>query len=324
MKLSIIGAAQIVSQYHIHALKKLDNVFIDYVVDIDIDAASRVSKVCAAKPSTEILDVLNSDIVFIAAPPSARPKILEKLKTFSGVIVMEKPAAMGIVDFNELLDFANSRSEPVYIAQTRRYFLNLQTLNNLVGAGLVGSLREVSIYEGGIFNWVSNSNHLSAKDKKNLDKGVLQDVGSHILDYLSCLCERLDVSLDDFSLINVDADFIDLTNDLKFSLDGPFLINVHLSRSGTLANRISIHGELGNVSTRSLLDDTLRVLDSEDKESFIKTHWNKSEYTLESAFIAMWKDLLDVKENQSKLRANIGQLESSMKIMQSIINRINS
>lgn len=323
MKLSIIGAAQIVSQYHIHALNALDNVDVDFIVDLDINSASEVAKICDAKPSTAISDALGSDVIFIATPPSTRSKILEGLKDFAGKIVMEKPAAMGIDPYYELCEFSHNRNTPLYIAQTRRYFLNLQAINHLVGTGLVGNVREVAINEGGILNWVSNSNHLSNSAESNLDKGILQDVGSHILDYLNCLCESLDVCLGEFSLLNIDVDFKNLTNDLKFSLQGPFLVNIHLSRSKSLANRISINGDLGSVSTRSLLDDSLRVVNSDGVGSLIKTRWSKSEYTLESAFISMWRDLLDLDQKTNTLKADIFQLEQGMKIMQLIINKIN-
>ena len=75
MKLSIIGAAQIVSQYHIHALNALDNVDVYFIVDLDINSASRIAKICSAIPSSEISAALNSDVIFIATPPATRSGI---------------------------------------------------------------------------------------------------------------------------------------------------------------------------------------------------------------------------------------------------------
>ena len=294
MKLAIIGAAQIVSQYHIHALNAIPAVEITTVIDLDVTRAREVAQQSNAKFSSELSDAKGADAVLIATPPEPRAQIIANMPEGVKYVIIEKPAGMTKDDIKELNKIAASRELRIAVAQTRRYFPNLCLCADLLEAGLVGEIEKVTLSEGAIMNWNSNSNHLSQAADRN-DKGVLQDVGSHLFDWLGVFLTKVDANAQDFRLTECSADFHDLSNDITVDFSGPFAIETRLSRRRLLSNTIRIKGEKGELLTRSLLDDCVRFKKpGAVKWNVVRTEIDKSGFALEAAFIAMWEDLLSL------------------------------
>lgn len=290
MKISIVGAAQIVKQYHIHALNVIEGVSINVVVDLKQSEAKIVARECGAKASTELSDVTGSDLVFIATPPGPRAGIIRNLPSDIKKVVVEKPVGLDMNDLEEIKSIASNKGIEVYVAQTRRYFLNLRLCSDLISSGLLGKIKDIHLYEGAIFNWRSNSDHLSASTSSK-DKGILQDVGSHLYDWLGMLLNKCNYSAEEFKATSCTADYREISNTIDAEFNGPFKVKSKLSRAKLLSNTVKVVGEKGTLITRSLLDDKLKVVTSAGSY-WVRTEFSKSQYSLEAAFVAMWEDLL--------------------------------
>ena len=199
MKMAIVGAAQIVSQYHIHALNAIPSVEITKVIDLDSARAREVAKACGAGFSVELRDVEGANAVFIATPPAPREHIIENLPESVEYVIIEKPAGLTIQDISKLQETSTKRDIQIAVAQTRRFFPNLSLCLELLESGFLGEIKKVTMCEGAIMNWNSNSNHLASAANLS-DKGVLQDVGSHLFDWLGLMLSRLEIEAHNFQL----------------------------------------------------------------------------------------------------------------------------
>lgn len=319
MRVSIVGAAQIVKQYHVHAFNVITGVNIDTVVDLNYDEALSVANMCGAKASTNLSDVAGSDLVFIATPPAPRTGIIKNLPSGIKRVVVEKPVGLDLRDLEKIKFLAVQKGIKLDVAQTRRYFLNLRLCSDLISCGLLGKLKEIHLYEGAIFNWNSNSNHLSELISPK-DKGILQDVGSHLYDWLGMLLNKCEIRVDQFKLTKCIADFSEMSNTIESEFDGPFKIKSKLSRAMLLSNTIRIVGEKGLMITRSLLDDRIKV-ETNGRHYWIRTEYTKSQYSLETAFVAMWKDLL-YGNKEDKNFPSLKSVSAGMKLIDESINKI--
>jgi hypothetical protein len=319
MKVSIIGAAQIVKQYHLHALNAIQGVRIKSIVDLDYDEAYNLAQNFGANASTDYGDVKGSDLVLIATPPGPRAEIIRRLPLDIKKVVVEKPVGFDMNDLDELVAICEDREIEIYVAQTRRYFLNLRLCSELIRDGLLGGIKEIQIFEGGIFNWLSNSEHLS-ESLNPKDKGVLQDVGSHIFDWLGMTLVIMGLSPHQFELSKCVADYNQLSNFINTEFRGPFNIKCKISRSNYLSNTIKITGEKGVLITRSLLDDKIKVI-NDNSFYWIKTEFSLSDYSLETAFISMWKDLLFGDKNSSGFPTLVS-VRAGMKFIDETLNQI--
>lgn len=322
MKLAIVGAAQIVSQYHIHALKALSSVEITAVIDLKLSRAQEVASICGAAFSDDLRDAEGATVVLIATPPTPREHILKNLPESVEYVIIEKPAGLTIQDISRIQEISMKRGIRVAVAQTRRYFPNLRLCADLLDSGFLGEIEKITMSEGAIMNWYSNSNHLATATNSS-DKGVLQDVGSHLFDWLGILLNRLEISAQDFELDMCKADFSELTNSIKVDFSGPFAVEVRLSRRKLLSNTVRVHGSKGELITRSLLDDCVRFKKTDaDAWSVVRTQFDKSEFALEAAFISMWESLLSEKQQNTDF-PDLKSIYPGFEFIQQTINHLN-
>lgn len=319
MKVSIVGAAQIVKQYHLHALNTIKGVRISVVVDLKLSEAKSIARECGAKASTNLADVSGSDVVFIATPPRPRLGIIRNLPSDIKKIVVEKPVGLDMNDLEDIMSITSEMDIEVIVAQTRRYFLNLRLCSDLISSGLLGKIKEVHLYEGSIFNWISNTDHLYTSISPK-DKGILQDVGSHLFDWLGMLLNKCNYSVEEFKATSCVADYRELSNTIEAEFKGPFKIRSKLSRTKLLSNTVKVVGEKGTLITRSLLDDKLKVVNSAGSY-WIRTEFTKSQYSLEAAFVAMWEDFLFGKRVDNNV-PSLSSVRAGMTFIDQTINEI--
>ena len=153
---------------------------------LDSARARQVANACDASFSVELHDIKDAKVVFIATPPKPREYVLTNLPKSVEYVIIEKPAGLTIQDISKLQEISKNRGIRIAVAHTRRYFPNLRLCLDLLDSGFLGDVQKVTMSEGAIMNWNSNSNHLATATNLS-DKGVLQDVGSHLFDWLGVL-----------------------------------------------------------------------------------------------------------------------------------------
>ena len=105
MNLSIIGASQILNQYHINAINALDKINLQYIFDLNYSSSLAIEK-STGKAVKDIEDVYKSDYCFISVPPSARKDVISNLHGSFKAVIIEKPAAVNLSEFNEIQELS--------------------------------------------------------------------------------------------------------------------------------------------------------------------------------------------------------------------------
>ena len=136
MKLAIVGAAQIVSQYHIHALNAIPSVVITSVIDL-ISTCKASSNACDASFSVELHDIKDAKVVFIATPPKPREYVLTNLPKSVEYVIIEKPAGLTIQDISKLQEISKNRGIRIAVAY-EALFPNLRLCLDLLDSGFLG------------------------------------------------------------------------------------------------------------------------------------------------------------------------------------------
>ena len=269
MNLSIIGASQILNQYHINAINALDKINLQYIFDLNYSSSLVIEKKAPVKLS-RISKMFTNQITVLYLYHHLQKRVISNLHGSFKAVIIEKPAAMNLSEFNEIQELSIKKGFPIYVTQSRRYFSNHVLLEKLLKSGILGKIRKIKIREGGILNWKSNSDHLS-KSINESDKGVLQDVGSHLLDLVNLYCKSIGIKINDCNVKVNNIDHKNLTNDLFFSINGDLEIDMGISRSKMLSNLITIYGEHGQLITRSLFDDKLILRLNEGEKTIISS-----------------------------------------------------
>lgn len=294
-KLCVIGTGTIFQQYHLEAIQNSKLFQIAYLIDKNIETAKKAKKISTDNP--ELLDNvsinINCETFFIATPPESRLPIFNSIKNKAKVIIFEKPIAFDHGTFTEIKNECQRLGIKCMVAQTRRFFPNLLTLNNSLKTISLGDSLEIKAFEGGPFGWKTESNYFAKENPK--DGGIIHDVGAHIFDYISILCATLNISLADFELESSFVDFLDQPNysvsSFKYQKNNKSIhLKVGISRSIVLSDSFFLKSSSGvSLKTRSLFSPQVKIM--KDKKELLIIDSSTKYPTLNSlnaVFREMW------------------------------------
>ncbi len=302
VNICVIGAGKIFQNYHLSSILKQPDVRIKYIVDKNEQLANKIANQLGAISLTNPEKIEDCDICFVATPPSTRVDIFNVIKNKKIDLVFEKPMAFNLESAKLIVDEAYKLDNKVYVTQTRRFFPNLCLVRKLLRSNMFSNLVEINIFEGGIFNWVTESNYL--KRKNTDDMGVVHDIGAHVFDYLLQLLNDIGFCQKDIVITKSIVDYDCLANNLisSFSVGKEQIkVNVNLSRNILLMNKIIIKFDNGLVLTTdsgysnkiSLIKDQMMLnIDVHDKDI--------EAVTFESVFDNLWKSIINEKKCDTK------------------------
>lgn len=266
---------------------------IKYIIDLDINLAKKVAKTTNSQAFSKINPSMNFDICLIATPPSTRLPIFKTLLDKKCCVIFEKPLALDFPTSQKINNLAKLNNIPIYVAQTRRFFPNLRFIRKFIKNGFFSGPLNISVYEGGIFGWQTESNYLNTANNK--DHGVINDIGSHVIDFILQILYDNDESII-FSNIESFSDYPTHANNFecKFQTNGVFKnIYVKLSRNILLSNKIVISDKNGN----SLISDSSyskQITISRDKFNYTINYDEDGKLsTFENTFDLMWESLIN-------------------------------
>jgi nucleoside-diphosphate-sugar epimerase len=95
-------------------------------------------------------------------------------------VLCEKPLADTGSEVREMIRTAEKENVFLCVNNTRRLFPNVIEIKRMIQASELGKVKNISIVEGNTFAWPSNTGFYV--NPKVSTRGVLQDIGSHILD----------------------------------------------------------------------------------------------------------------------------------------------
>jgi predicted dehydrogenase len=194
---------------------------------------------------TDYRDVIHSvDGVILAVPHCLHYSISKEFLAAGAHVLCEKPLAETGAEASDLIRLAEGNEVTISVNNTRRLFPSSLKVKQLLSNGAIGDLRSIRYLDGGEFNWPTASGFYF--DSKLSRKGVLLDIGAHVLDlicwWLSEKPRLVSSENDSFGGPEAVA-FVKLEH-------GGCTIKVRLSRLCKLPNYFRITGERGTIEGR--------------------------------------------------------------------------
>jgi predicted dehydrogenase/nucleoside-diphosphate-sugar epimerase len=244
INLAVIGCGAAARRYYISPLKKnlrfINNLFL---VDKNPSRAEEmVKQIGKGQVSDEYQNLIQKlDGAIILVPHFQHYCIaLDFLK--GGVNVLcEKPLAQSITEVMNLNKAAEENCVSLSVNHTRRIFPSFRAVKQIFDEGTLGQIKAISFIEGNAFDWESSTGFYV--DPKASEKGVLVDIGSHVLDLI---CWWLNgkptlVSFQDDSFGGPES-----VVRIKAKMDS-CEIEIFLNRLNDIENRFEISAELGSI-----------------------------------------------------------------------------
>jgi predicted dehydrogenase len=227
------------------------------LVDPDAERACRMAERFGVPRHTgDLASVLDGATgAIIAAPARWHHRLaLECLR--SGVAVLcEKPLALSKDEADEIVREAQEAGVSAGVANTRRLFPVSRRVRDLIADGGIGRPRSLRFLQGEVFDWPAASDSYFGPNAGT--KGVLLDIGAHVLDlicwWLGGRPRLVDYRDDSFGGTEAMAR-------IALELDG-CAIDVQLSWLNRLANLFRIEGEEGAIEAGIFDREVLTLVD---------------------------------------------------------------
>ena len=181
MKIGIIGIG-FAGQLHSKAIEMLDPDITYCVYDANLQAAQEFAKVhkCQAVNTIEEL-YEKTDTIIIATPTFTHYNLaMEAIKKGKNILC-EKPMAIRLSEAEEMLEMSKKKNKICAIGFNYRFFEITEILKK---QNKIGEICNVKILIKRFFR----------NDWHNKDNGVLADLGIHLIDYITYLCDQ-DINL---------------------------------------------------------------------------------------------------------------------------------
>jgi predicted dehydrogenase/nucleoside-diphosphate-sugar epimerase len=185
INIALIGCGAAARRYYEPALKKLrKRLKTIYFVDKNLEQAQGLAKkfddALSFADYGEIIDKVDGAI--IALPHFLHYPVSKDFLKNHVHVLCEKPIAESSLEVDELIDIANSEGVQLCVNNTRRMFPSFRAVKEMIGTGQIGTLRSIRFVEGNAFSWPSSTSFYV--DPAVSAKGVLFDIGSHVVDLI--------------------------------------------------------------------------------------------------------------------------------------------
>jgi len=264
IEVGVIGAGGISSSVHLPLLTCIENVSIKFIADTfdPLDLA----KVYNTK-SIQISDISSlprCDVVVLAIPVGAREEYIREFSKRDTAIFTEKPFATTLESHNQFLQMSNKIS----CNYMRIFYNSTRQIKNIISSKLFGSLKKVTITEGGI---VGKTFHTFSQLAF-----IFNDISVH---------QAKVIWQDDF---DVDAQVIfDV-------LDSPTHIDYHISLLKPVESKSKFFFEHAVVSFNHLIPNSVfTVSDYDNRIQLTLNQCDEFADTFAQAYYLKWKSFLD-------------------------------
>ena len=181
-KIAVIGCGAIVESLYAPALQRHSPALSLVCYDRDERRALQVAQSLGAERwATDYRDGLEDvDGAIVAVPASLHHEVAMQCLSRGVHVLCEKPLATSPEQAEELVDAADRNSIALSVNNGRRLFPAFRETARLVAAGSIGTPRKLKMQLGEQFDWPAAS--ASYFGVAAGGKGVLLDIGAHVLD----------------------------------------------------------------------------------------------------------------------------------------------
>lgn len=197
IRIGIVGCGEIVEQFHLPILRKLDAYRIAWLCDRQTERANRVARrFGVAQAYTALEECPDVDCVLVATPVGSRRSIMETVFRRGWHAFCEKPFAVNMQDHRWMLESAAQHKLVLAGGYMRRHYWSTQTAASLLGLlHSRGSLKITASdcqrlkrsFHGG--NWYLT-------DPKAGSGGFLMETGSHLVDQMLTVLDAREVCIE--------------------------------------------------------------------------------------------------------------------------------
>ena len=244
IKIGIIGCGAATDRYYVPAFKKYPQ-FIKNLYLVDNNKI-QAEKMAVKLGGGEVIDDYRRIIDEVQGAIIVLPHFLHHSSSMdflkAGINVLcEKPLAMSSKGAREMIQTAKEMNVSLCVNNTRRMFPSFKKVKEIINSGQIGPLISIKYYEGNSFDWPSSTGFYV--DPKVSSKGVLLDIGAHVLDlicwWVGTKPELIECRDDSFGGPESVSRMKAIANGCK--------IDVFLNRLCDLDNHYQITGELGTI-----------------------------------------------------------------------------
>ena len=277
-----------IGRRHVATLKSLENV--DCVAVCDINA-QRLEEVRGIYPEIETYGTIDqlleeSDIngVVISANNNQHKELVIKAAQAGMNIICEKPAAMSVAEFDEMMEAVDQAGVTLTVHQQRRFDKDFQTVKKCYEEGSLGDVYTIKSslygYNGNMHDW-----HVYKAE----GGGMLYDWGVHLIDQILYMMES-----------PLKAVFADIRNVINKEVDDYFNILLRFE------NGVTAEIELGTYYLS-------------DQKEWFERHWYMggntgsmyaNKFDPEGKIVRTTKLLENVNEDQDKSAKSYGPTRS--------------
>lgn len=148
MRMGLIGCGAVASKGHLPALRRMDNIELYAVADIDLDLARKVAKRNGAKKYfadyQELLKEDCVDIVDICVPSHLHGQVAIDSAKAGKHLLVEKPLTYTVKEAQKVLDAVSKNNVKLCVVQNYRYIPALQEAKKNVLCGRLGRIVSIA------------------------------------------------------------------------------------------------------------------------------------------------------------------------------------
>ena len=192
LDIAVIGCGAAAEGLYLNALRKLESrgfARVTALVDPNpLRTAALQRSFRSARAVADPADAFAStapDLTIVASPPGMHARhTLDALGAGSHVLC-EKPMAIGASEAERMVGAASLARRVLAVGMTRRLYPCLVEAQALIAQGAIGDRPRFVYREGRVYEWPVGSD--AAFRRATAGGGVLMDIGSHVLDFVSAL-----------------------------------------------------------------------------------------------------------------------------------------
>lgn len=197
LSIGIIGCGEIVEQFHLPILQRLDSFGVAWVCDINLDRAKQFARRFDVPNAYEAIEHCQDvSAVLVATPVGSRKSILSKVFQRGWHAFCEKPFAVTLLDHDWMLDSARSCGAVLAGGYMRRHYWATQTASSLLGEFRDGDLLLATISDCQRMKRSFHGGNWYLSNPRDSGGGFLMETGSHLIDQVLTIIGARDISLE--------------------------------------------------------------------------------------------------------------------------------
>ena len=185
LKAAVVGTGWIAKDYHIPNYKKLDDVDLVAVCDINQERAEKIARQFEVEhvytDHRQLLEKRKLDLVDVCTPNHAHREVSVDALESGANVICEKPMAMSVEECESMIAAAKKNGRLLTVGFHFRFMSAMEQLKRMIDDGLVGNIyysRGLYLRRSGIPGW--GVFHMKEKS----GGGPFIDLGVHVVDLL--------------------------------------------------------------------------------------------------------------------------------------------